>query len=194
MSHPWPFHFEGQFLGFAADGTGKVKYLNLGLPATESVKIKLPKSDRTSLRLMLQPGDMVRVRGVGKLNFPSGELKLRADQILPLSKALSPVFSCPLETTPCAAPAPGSSPKPKVKILICQKSGCRKRGGDNLRRSLEKALCDRNWQHHVRLEETGCLKRCSKAPNFTIILGKQCYSSVHESALEQLDALIRDNA
>jgi hypothetical protein len=191
MSHPWPFTFEGQFLGFVADESGKFKYLNIGLPEADVVKIRLPKSLRSSLRLILNPGDAIRVRGLGKVELRTGELKLKADHILPLST--STITSClqgidtipnSLSSTPC------SSRKPKAKILVCRKSGCLKRGGRELRQSLEKALCDRNWQDQVELEWTGCLKRCSKAPNFMILPGKKCHNTVHPSVLTQIDGLM----
>jgi hypothetical protein len=191
MSHRWPFTLEGQFLGFVTDEVGKLKYLNLSLPANESITIKLPKTARSSLRLMLEPGDTVQIKGSGKLDLQTGALKLKADQILPLS--FSKPSTCPMEAgnLPDALPStPSPSKKAKAKILVCRKSGCLKRGGHELRESLEKALCDRNWQDHVELEWTGCLKRCSKAPNFMVMPGKACHNRVHPTVLTQLDALI----
>lgn len=193
MSHRWPFTLEGQFLGFVTDEVGKLKYLNLSLPANDSIKIKLPKDTRSSLRLILQPGDSVQIKGSGKLDLRTGELKLKADQILPFS--LSQPSTCPIEAgTLSVSPSTSqSAKKSKAKILVCRKSGCLKRGGRELRESLEKALCDRNWQDHVELQWTGCLKRCSKAPNFMVMPGKACHNQVHPTVLTQLDALIAKN-
>lgn len=191
MSHRWPFTLEGQFLGFVTDEVGKLKYLNLSLPANESIKIKLPKTARSSLRLILDPGDAVQIKGSGKLDLRTGALKLKADQILPLS--FSKLSTCPMEAgnLPESLPSTSSAAKKaKAKILVCRKSGCLKRGGRELRESLEKALCDRNWQDHVELQWTGCLKRCSKAPNFMVMPGKACHNQIHPTVLTQLDALI----
>jgi (2Fe-2S) ferredoxin len=194
MSYPWPFTFEGQFLGFVADHNGKLKYLNLGLPETHSVTIKLPKSARSPLRLSLTPGDAVKVRGMGKLDTRTGELKLKADLILPIS--LASANSCPLANEGSSvSSAPSLLPPKKIKaqILVCRKSGCLKRGGKELRQVLEQTICDRNWQDQVDLEWTGCLKRCSKAPNFVIRPGKECHNKVQPSVLAQLDHLLTEN-
>jgi NADH:ubiquinone oxidoreductase subunit E len=55
---------------------------------------------------------------------------------------------------------------------------------------LEKALMERNWHDKVVLETTGCLKQCSKAPNFTIRPGKQCYNRLHSGVFSHLGSVL----
>lgn len=188
----WAFNFEGQFLEFGGYKAGKPKYLHLRFQA-ENVPIKLPKELRTSLRLILQPGDPIRVSGIGKLDRHTGELKLKAYQVNPLAfnttqppqlTAASTAASSPLPVPESTLPSVAVEfTQPKVKILVCQKSGCMKRGGRTLLQSLEAALRERNLQNQVIIERTGCLKRCSSAPNCLIMPGKRYFSQVQPEAI-----------
>ena len=175
----WDFNFEGRFLGFWGHKPGKLKYIQLE-SSEENVQIKLPKELRTSLRLILQPGDRVRILGRGQLNRTTGELKLKArrvttlptnsDQSLePLTSPLTQILNQVLPTVKTA------SVESEARILVCQKSKCLKKGGRQLLRSLETALRDLNLQELVRVEHTACLKCCSSAPNFIIMPGKHRY-------------------
>jgi hypothetical protein len=205
MHHTWPFSLEAQFLGFS-DCDRKRKYLKLLLPNAESgrglgcttpfnfqnlvtIEVKVPKESRLTLAMALRSGDHVKVEGFAKFDPAAKELKLKARQIIPLNAATQIAPFCPL---PAALPSQRKSEhnSTKAKILICQKSGCRKRGGQELRQRLEKALMERNWHDKVVLETTGCLKQCSKAPNFTIRPGKQCYNRLHSGVFNHLGSVL----
>ncbi|MDJ0705773.1 MAG: (2Fe-2S) ferredoxin domain-containing protein [Leptolyngbyaceae cyanobacterium MO_188.B28] len=172
----WDFNFEGRFLGFWGHKPGKLKYLWLGF-SEENVQIKLPKELRTSLRLILQPGDRVQVLGRGQLDRATGELKLKARRVISLpveSDQSSELPPSPLPQILSQVPptVKTASVGSEAKILLCQKSKCCKKGGKQLLRSLETALRDRNLQGKVRIERTGCMKCCSSAPNLVIMPGK----------------------
>ena len=77
-------------------------------------------------------------------------------------------------------------PQPKAKTMVCQKSGCMKRGGKGLLSDLEKTLCDRGLSDKVTIEHTDCQKRCSSAPNCVLMLGKKQYKKVHPEAIASL--------
>ncbi|MBE9113820.1 (2Fe-2S) ferredoxin domain-containing protein, partial [Nodosilinea sp. LEGE 07298] len=70
-----------------------------------------------------------------------------------------------------------------LKIQVCRKSGCQKRGGKQLVVALEQALRDRNLQTQVEIQYTGCQKHCSEAPTFTVSPGHHRYSRVQPSRL-----------
>jgi (2Fe-2S) ferredoxin len=166
------FNVEGQFLDFVGKAPGKFKHLQLALPSG-NVQIKLPKELRVSIGLSLVTGDQIRVFGFSKLNSRTGEIKLKANRVIRIS-------GCPNKQIP---------PEPKAKILVCQKSGCLKRGSKGLLSELEKTLCDRGLQNQVIIEHTGCLKRCSKAPNCVVELGKfgkKQYTKMHPEAIASL--------
>lgn len=79
-----------------------------------------------------------------------------------------------------------SKSQPKIKVLVCQKSGCLKRGGKGLCEALDRTICDRQWEKYVTIERTGCLKRCSSAPNLVIMPGKQRHTEVRSKTLPQI--------
>jgi len=162
-------NLEGKFLGFIGIKSGKAKYLQLAIPSG-NLDIKLPKELRGYLDDYLLPGEQIRVCGVSKLNTHTGKIKLKAHQIIPIDSCLNPDLSA----------------QPPAKIMVCQKSGCMKRGGKGLLSELEKTLGDRGLQHQVKIEHTDCQKRCSSAPNCILQLGKKKYKKLHPEAIASL--------
>jgi (2Fe-2S) ferredoxin len=163
------FNLEGQFLGFVGDKPGKYKYLSLAIPSGK-VKVKLPKDLRCSPVYSLVPGEQIRVGAISKLNPRTSKVKLKAYQV-------EAVGLCFIENR---------QPQTKAKIMVCQKSGCMKRGGKGLLSDLEKTLCDRGLSDKVTIEHTDCQKRCSSAPNCVLMLGKKQYKKVHPEAIASL--------
>jgi (2Fe-2S) ferredoxin len=162
-------NLEGQFLGFSDIKSGKAKYLQLAIPSG-NLFIKLPKELRSSLQCSLVPGEQIRIFGVSKVNTHTGEIKIKAHTITQLE-------ACPNQEL---------SPQPQAKIMVCQKSGCMKRGGKGLLSELEKTLCDRGLLDKVKIEHTGCQKQCSSAPNCVLMLGKKKYKKLHPEAIASL--------
>jgi NADH:ubiquinone oxidoreductase subunit E len=175
------FNFEGQFLGFV-NHDGKLKYLRLRV-LSEEMQIKISKAMRTTVGVTLQPGESIQVTGVGMFDRRADQLKLKATQITPLAEGY------PMAATASSHPSSMASErkiKPKIKVLLCQKSGCLKKGGKGLCEALNRALCDRNLEQYVSIERTGCLKRCSAAPNLVIMPGNQRYTEVRLKTLPQI--------
>jgi (2Fe-2S) ferredoxin len=162
-------NLQGQFLGFIGDKPSKSRYLQLAIPSG-NVQIKLPKELRRSLSVSLVLGEPISVCGISKLNPHTGKIKLKAYQV-------TPVATCPSQDLPT---------QPQARIVVCQKSGCLKRGGKGLLSELEKTLCDRGLLDKVTIEQTGCQKRCSSAPNCVLHLGKKKYKKVHPEAIASL--------
>lgn len=162
-------NIEGQFLGFVGDKPGKYKYLQLAIPSG-NVLIKLPKELRLSLGLSLVPGEQVTVCGVSKLNPRTSEIKLEVSRV-------NQIGFCPVDHL---------APQPKARIMVCQKSGCLKRGGKGLLSELEKTLCDRGLLDKVTIEHTDCQKRCSSAPNCFLTIGKKEYKKLQPAAIASL--------
>jgi (2Fe-2S) ferredoxin len=181
------FNFEGQFLGLA-EQAGKLNHLRLKL-LSEEMPIKLPKQLRIFVRSSIQPGEPILVSGIAKFDCQTQRLKLKATQITPLA----PRCPFPQPATPAsAAPPPPltAQGKPKLKVLVCQKSGCLKKGAKGLCEALEKNLCDHNLNHHVVIQPTGCLKQCSTAPNLMLMPGKTRYPNARLKTLPQLTEVI----
>lgn len=139
------------------------------------VEIKLPKNLRPQMSELLIPGEDIRVLGVSKLHAKTGKIKLKAHQVLSISN------DNPQQITPAN----------KAKILVCQKSSCRKRGGRGLLSNIEKTLCDRGLNELVDIEHTGCLKHCNSAPSCVFQVGKKQYKKMHPEAI--VDILLKEN-
>lgn len=154
------FNLEGDFLGFLGKKPQKNKYLSLAIPSGD-VLIKLPKKLRSTLSSSLVIGERINIYGVGKLNRYKGTIKLKAHQVTSMSDRTISNEDFTAE--------------PPAKIMVCQKSGCMKRGGKGLLSNLEQTLCDRGLLDKVKIEHTDCQKRCSSAPNCVLMLGKKKY-------------------
>lgn len=77
-----------------------------------------------------------------------------------------------------------------AKILICQKSDCRKRGGDAICTLLQQELAQRGLEDQVIIQKTGCLKKCKAGPNLVMLPDKTRYSKVEP---EKIPALIEQH-
>lgn len=155
------FNLKGEFIGFDGDNLKKPKYLQL-ITQDGEIKLKLPKILRESAASFLEVGKQVNIFGVNKLNLRTGKTKLKV-------YGIKPIETCPKQN---------SVTKSKPKILVCQKSGCKKRGSLNLLPELEKILRERGLYDKVAIEHTGCLKCCS-SPNCILKLGKKEYRKIH---------------
>ncbi|MEA5569718.1 (2Fe-2S) ferredoxin domain-containing protein [Calothrix sp. UHCC 0171] len=196
------FDIEGEFLGFSGNRPQKFKYLQFALAkcnavatlTTGNLKIKLPKELRTVLGLTLVPGNHIRIIGHSKLHSRNGNIKLKAYDVIPLDACH--IHKPNLQQAILAVSETPSKQEcsPKAKILVCQGSGCRKRGAKQLLSNIEKSLCNgkaskevmRELRNQVKIQSTGCLKKCSKAPNCIVQLGKKKYSQVKPNAIASL--------
>lgn len=188
------FNFEGQFLGFVRHD-GKLKYLRLRV-SSEEMQIKIPKAVRMAVGLSLQPGESIRVAGTSKLDRHTPGLKLKATQIIPLTGHYPPIVPVmPSDSGSSMMHESKLKPKfkSKIKVLVCQKSGCLKKGGKGLCEALDQILCERDLDQHVTIERTGCVKRCSAAPNVVIMPGNQRYTEVRHKTLPQIADAIAKN-
>lgn len=190
------FCLEGQFLGFAQEGY-KIKSLHLAIADTV-LQIKLAKTARTTVQEMPLPGDWVKVHGTQKFKPEERQIKLKAER-------LTRVLECLLSDSPHGGlnsdrptsfpptpdefslqrPAP-TAKQQQLKILVCQKSDCQKKGGRRQQAALQEVLCDRGLNHQVAVVKTGCLGKCSMAPNLVLMPGKQRLSGMALDAIVEL--------
>ena len=168
--HPtWMFNLEGRFLGFVEADSASAKTIRLEVEG-EVLTIQLCKEVRRALRSHLQPGNHLCCIGRSKLN--GNTIQLKAYQVFTLPTLL-----------PNPSPLSVADPAPKLKIQLCRKSGCQKRGGQQLALALEQALRDRNLQAQVEIQYTGCQKHCAQAPTLTVSPGHHRYSQVQPSCV-----------
>jgi (2Fe-2S) ferredoxin len=159
------FSLEGQFLRLKLSDGYKIKSLWLGTPDGEYC-IKLSKSARASIGWVLRPGEQIQVLGQKKVDAKTGEIKFKADRV-----------TWQGEPTPQTIPL--ASRPTSATILLCQKSDCWNHGGKEICQALEATLRDRDLADRVKLQKTGCMKRCKAGPNLVVLPDKARYSMVH---------------
>lgn len=166
------FSLEGRFLGYQVED-GHVERLQLATAEGEC-SLKLTKEARAGLNQVLVSGDWLQVSGRKKIDRATHLTKLKADFIKPII----PVAAIDAANLPKIAPVkPSSRQKPSETILVCQKSGCMKRGGKAVCQALEMALSDRGLDDQVAIKGTGCMKNCGKGPNL-VMPGKERYCKI----------------
>ncbi len=143
------FCLEGRFLDFVIKDGHKLKGLRLATASGECY-VKLAKHLRAKFDWRLAPGTWLEIVGEKKYDFQTGEVKLKALQVMANN------------TTSKAKPQAA-----KATILICQKSDCAKRGSKAVCQALESALSDRGLEQ-VSIISTGCMKNCKAGPNLVM--------------------------
>jgi len=166
------FSLEGRFLGFVVEDGYKLKRLRLGTAEGEQ-SLKLSKELKARLRWDLTPGDWFYVSGEQKLDRKTGEVKLKADRIMPIA----PRHLDPIVPPKAVEPNIPSVAKPKTCILVCQKSDCMKRGGKEVCHALAADIRDRGLDNQVTIKGTGCMKQCKAGPNI-VMPDKTRYSRI----------------
>ncbi len=175
-SHASVFCVVGQFLGYELKGH-KIYRIHLQ-KGQDEYRLKLSSVARDDLLRAaldgnLQIGDWMRVSGLQEIDRKKG-LKLKAHSLSRCSepKKKSKSFF------------QGKS-KP-VKVLVCQKSNCRKRGGKAVMKQLQKVADSSQFSKKVSIKSTGCMGKCSKGPS--MMIGKTKYRKVKASKASRLVA------
>jgi len=174
---------EGEIRDVFAKG-GKLKYLKIA--TSESLElVQLSKKLRKTFRPVAIPGSVVRLSGERKIELKKGQVKLKADRLVLVSKSGATTESnAVIEADFGAEKSPGS--QKKAKILVCQKSGCHKRGAGGVCKALEAALGDRGLEEQVTIQKTGCLKKCKAGPHIVMMPNKERYSKIDPQEIPEL--------
>lgn len=168
------FCIVGQFLGYELKGH-KIHRVHLRRGQDEySLKVNSDARSflvRASLEKKLKVGDWLEITGIKK-DCPKKGMRLKAHS---LSYAKKPK-GCPKNLA--------SANASKTKILICQKSGCCKRGGKAVMKQLQKVIGDRHLDSQISIKETGCMGKCSKGP--VMVIDKTHYRQVDAGKVSRL--------
>jgi (2Fe-2S) ferredoxin len=195
------FNLAGQFFGFILKDGYQPKMLRLNTNSGE-YWIKVPKElrgdlVRAELYNQLKPGDRIQVNGQSIRSMKNGTIKLVADRVQLPTNHFSPISpTSPISpssqpsatpTMPCSstANATGSQQK-KCSILVCDKSDCRKRGGEEIAIALEEQLQELGLGDRVQIKKTGCMSRCKQAPNVVVMPDKTRYSGLDVAEIPEL--------
>ncbi|MBR8835983.1 MAG: (2Fe-2S) ferredoxin domain-containing protein [Stigonema ocellatum SAG 48.90 = DSM 106950] len=169
MTEVSEFCLEGRFLDFVIKDGYKLKGLLLATAEGECY-VKLAKHLRAAFDLRLPPGTWLQVVGEKKHDLKTGEVKLKAQQVMTTRQE----WETSRETVP-PSPSPrvpmssnSNANAKKATILVCQKSDCMKRGGKEVCQALQAALSDRSLDSQVTIKGTGCMKNCKAGPNLVM--------------------------
>lgn len=163
------FDLVGQLLGFVIKDGYKIKYLRINSEERE-YWLKLEKTLRSELDRAISPGCWLEVAGERKLCHKTGKVKLKATSVKVIGDR---ILACPLPQANCKA-----QNESKTSILVCQKSSCWKRGGQQVCQAILDSLRDRGLADRVQIKTTGCLKQCKQGPNLVMLPDKTKYSQV----------------
>jgi (2Fe-2S) ferredoxin len=147
-----PFELKGRLLAVTLKPNQQIKRLQLQA-AVGPLEIRLTRALRRALPSpTLQCGMDLTVAG-RKIRDPlTGQVKFKAESV---------VVSAAAPLSPLAA-ATGSAAV--STILICRK--CQEK---SVCKALAAELADRDLDGQVKVEFTGCIKRCNSAPNLVVI-------------------------
>lgn len=187
MTHRGFFRLEGQFSGFEAGGKTPFKYLRLST-ATGERRIKLSKELQLMLFRYLAVGDSLRVVGQQKVDKHTGEPRYKAQDIVRIDggAAVDPSLeSVAPRVDQFSARPQERSKKKKARILVCNKSSCRKRGSEAVCSAIAQTLSQLDLTD-IELKKTGCMDRCKAGPNVVMMPGKAKYTRVSPNQISKL--------
>jgi (2Fe-2S) ferredoxin len=169
------YTFEGELLGFVAGRRGQLNRCRLQT-ADGELLVKFPREWSERLQRSLAVGDRVQVRGKARCDEDTGEQYLKAEVFLHLASAIPRAALledraggevhpfAPAQTRPRAEAPPGLT-----RVLVCKSSDCCRRGARQVIARLEDAVERYGLQERVRIETTGCMKRCKQGPALVVL-------------------------
>ncbi len=149
----------GYFLGWGDDHHPH-RYIKLATANGECL-IKAAKSLRPQIQDW-QPGIWLTLLAQERVCRSTGEKKIKVKQLLTPAR-VDPRHSH-LAGSPLQSAIDCSSILP-TKIQVCQGSTCRRRGSDQICRSMEAYLDRHDLTDRVQIESMKCLHQCKAAPH-----------------------------
>lgn len=171
------FQVNAQLIGFVIKDGYKIKYVRVSI-LDQEYWIKPEKEIRKTLNTAIAPGTFLNITGTSE--WKSGLLKLKANEITILDSRMvsSPGVAVETQITPTKSN--------KACVLICQKSTCWKRGGQEVCQAIENTISEQGLTEQVQVKLTGCLKQCKQGPNVVVMPDKARYSNVRPQEIGSL--------
>lgn len=168
---PYPeFCLIGIANNFVLGKKGKIKSFEL---ETDQGKynFKITSKLHKSLNYELHPQIKLEVRGKVDICLKTARIKLKAEKLSIVSANPLPLNWETLQ--------PKTSQQ-KSQILLCQKSTCWNKGGQEIYEKLTEEIQKQGLQDSVIVKKTGCMGRCKYAPNLTVLPDKTRYQCFKE--------------
>ncbi|MBE9060821.1 (2Fe-2S) ferredoxin domain-containing protein [cf. Phormidesmis sp. LEGE 11477] len=174
------FSWVGQFLAFVPGKKSpyqsafvQVVAAEKGAPVnkTKSYQIRLDKDIREAASDSIEAQDWIKIAGRGKPDKKTGKIVWKADTIKKISLRKVAKIKEKVETRSQSAPSKSlASAKAKpARVLVCQKSSCRKKGSQKVSAAIEDAIAKAEAAENVIVKSTGCLKCCKTGPTVVVL-------------------------
>jgi Thioredoxin-like [2Fe-2S] ferredoxin len=170
----------GHFLGWG-DDRNPHRYIKLATANGEHL-IKVARNLRPQIQDW-QPGLWLTLQIQERICRSTGETKIKVKQLL-----TSPPVAL-LAESPLQPKTDGSHVKP-TKIQVCQGSTCRRRGSEQICRSMQAYVDRHDLTTRVQIESVKCLHHCKAAPQAivtspagAILPGKTHYRQIQSSQM-----------
>jgi (2Fe-2S) ferredoxin len=186
---------QGRYLGFVTtpeclQNKHRCKHIRL-ISAHGEQLIKIPKFLRIPFQQEVELGSEVRLWGYLKKGrfkavmavplVPRGFISLVPSELA----AVKPCYVEPESLLTDVAPAsPKAAP---IKVQVCQKGSCRKRGSQAVAQALKTSIADMPDAKNIEIESVGCLGACKQGPNLRVLPSKKQYQRV---ACEQIPEIV----
>ena len=167
---------QGRYVQGMPSSKGRLKWLQVETDR-DRMLVKLPKYIGLTLCREIEPGAEIRVWARPKKDY------FKALMVVPLAPQLL------IESTSELPINPPQKSKP-LTIKVCQKGGCRKRGGQQVWEAIQQELNKGDTNRKICLEASGCLKNCKRGPNICIGSKQVRYNRVQAN---QIPALLSEH-
>jgi Thioredoxin-like [2Fe-2S] ferredoxin len=160
-------HLQGYLLGWGDD---RVPHRYLKLATTDGEKlVKIAKSLRSQIQDW-QAGIYLNLVVATQVDRSTGQTKLKVKQFLnspQLIHSLAKPPLCGIDLVPISIPANSTVNLPiePTTIRVCQGSSCRRRGSEQICRSMQIYLTQNDLTEQVKIEPVKCLHQCKAAPH-----------------------------
>ncbi len=175
----------GHFLGWGDDSTPH-RYIKLATNSGEQI-VKVAKSLRPQIQDW-QPGMWLTLLSHERISLATGETKIKVKQLL-ISPTIYPSCQIGSEFVPTDERKVSTSSEP-TKIRVCQGSSCRRRGSEQICRSMQAYIEKNDLANQVEIETVKCLHQCKAAPHAivsspatAILPGKTHYRQLQPSQI-----------
>jgi (2Fe-2S) ferredoxin len=164
-------HLQGYLLG-SGDDRVPSRYIKLATADGEKL-VKIAKNLRSQTQDW-QPGIYLTLLGSEQIDRSTGKTKIKVKQRLntpqldrpPIDRVSTSIQANSKVNLPLAKP-PLYGIEPTT-IRVCQGSSCRKRGSEQICRSIQAYLTQNDLTEQVEVETVKCLHQCKAAPHAII--------------------------
>jgi Thioredoxin-like [2Fe-2S] ferredoxin len=159
-------HLQGYLLGWGDD---RVPHRYLKLATTDGEKlVKIAKSLRSQIQDW-QPSMYLELVVAAQVDRSTGQIKLKVKQFLNSPQLIQQIKQLPTSIPANSTVNLVNLPIEPTTIRVCQGSSCRRRGSEQICRSMQAYLTQNDLTEQVKIEPVKCLHQCKAAPHAIVL-------------------------